>query len=1303
MHKVPSDGVERLLNLLPTTSSSTTSDIMMDSERHSVEETSYKSSPKLKAVDYLCHNCNLHFDDLEALFLHQQLNVDHLERQDDESFLCWANGCKERFNTLHSVQNHYRNKHNGSAAVALFSNVAGKKCNSSVEPSSFTNNNNNNCKCAICGRTFVSNILLNVHVERSHGAKSLFSSENKLNLTYNCLNLSSPVVDSSPKLNGNETDLSPVESKLTIVEEHSNHSVLSETNFFNDSSRPFKCDKCKLAFSQQIDLTLHNRTLQHRHGLNSAKISEPNVISSTVNEKFYDPNRPFKCDVCKESFTQKNILLVHYNSVSHLNKKSKLECQMSTHESVFGSKSFPISSDSTSSKQQRNSSPSFSQEGKKYKCNICKAAYTSGSALDVHLRSDGHKTQVNRLYELLINGEVDFNQPLIEQPTDNRSPTQKLMSSMDATFNPFLNFPRSSSNDDVWQHLFNVAPSLATNYNEDVVSNVKKPSSPQPLTNLEQIFRSGLNKSCTSGKTGLAFRKMLENYGFEVVMQYNEAHHRKRSKSLIVDSSPTSVNENEEPEMKKSKLSSTFETVVNKSQKPSSTYECNATISTNDVAPPEMAKCKCSCCEKEFSSVWVLKAHMEQVHKCLIPVNEVEKVSEEFKQVYDKKFNNNSTTDDNNVTDNINASRRSLTNTPSSIANDNNISTPTSKSTHMSFKTNTPVTVAQTGSQLSSQMAAMAAMSMGLGLGVQIPFMGVPFNPFGVPNPYMPLMMTGFDPLLAAAVASSASPMPQTNHKSNYPSQSHLQSIASVVPPTQLLIQQQAKRARTRITDDQLKVLREYFDINNSPTEEQIEEMSRKSALPQKVIKHWFRNTLFKERQRSKDSPYNFNIPPSLGIDLEEYEKTGEAKIIPLVNETNHSCSSKTIGGDCGDKFEEFKQKLEDKINNESHSTFGTTNGVTSIIKQEQMEVPESTSQEKQHQDVSTNFSTVKRECNEFIEEDEDEYDDSEENELDLSGAADNNNCFNKINAHETFRQLAAVGLSAMQIPAFRTNGAVGNSARVNSPLSSLLSQHAALQGHSSASTSDLTNMIANALSPNNQITGGGAGRRANRTRFTEWQVKTLQEFFEKNAYPKDDDLEVLSNKLNLSPRVIVVWFQNARQKARKIYENLPAECDDRFVRTPGLNYQCKKCRLVFQRYYELIKHQKTVCFKDETKFDGDQSPPLHQHHHHHHQTQSRLKSNSVSSQNKSVFSQQEQNLITSHQKSTKNGETNNSGNYKCNECGVCFNGANLLEEHAKLHSNPLLFLNEEFNKSSARRNSFDSSTFQSNFFKLTC
>jgi AT-binding transcription factor 1 len=52
-------------------------------------------------------------------------------------------------------------------------------------------------------------------------------------------------------------------------------------------------------------------------------------------------------------------------------------------------------------------------------------------------------------------------------------------------------------------------------------------------------------------------------------------------------------------------------------------------------------------------------------------------------------------------------------------------------------------------------------------------------------------------------------------------------------------MQNQNKRARTRINDEQLKVLRGYFDINNSPSEEQIIAMSDQSGLPTKVIKHW--------------------------------------------------------------------------------------------------------------------------------------------------------------------------------------------------------------------------------------------------------------------------------------------------------------------------------------------------------------------------------------------------------------------------------------------------------------------------------
>merc|ERR1719270_2251428 len=41
-------------------------------------------------------------------------------------------------------------------------------------------------------------------------------------------------------------------------------------------------------------------------------------------------------------------------------------------------------------------------------------------------------------------------------------------------------------------------------------------------------------------------------------------------------------------------------------------------------------------------------------------------------------------------------------------------------------------------------------------------------------------------------------------------------------------------------------------------------------------------------------------------------------------------------------------------------------------------------------------------------------------------------------------------------------------------------------------------------------------------------------------------------------------------------------DVEGRFTRPPSLSYQCKKCNLVFQRYYELIRHQKQHCYKEE-------------------------------------------------------------------------------------------------------------------------
>ena len=170
----------------------------------------------------------------------------------------------------------------------------------------------------------------------------------------------------------------------------------------------------------------------------------------------------------------------------------------------------------------------------------------------------------------------------------------------------------------------------------------------------------------------------------------------------------------------------------------------------------------------------------------------------------------------------------------------------------------------------------------------------LPPPPGGLLDPKNPFL---FDPTKAAAGEPPKPPF--LGQKPIFPPQPEQQH------------QHQQKRARTRITDDQLKVLRANFDITNSPTEESINVMAQQTGLPPKVNKHWFRNTLFKERQRNKDSPYNFNNPPSTMLNLEEYEKTGEPKVT-LLSQKDQQKSDESADKPEAESFEKKSDDTHD-------------------------------------------------------------------------------------------------------------------------------------------------------------------------------------------------------------------------------------------------------------------------------------------------------------------------------------------------------------------------------------------------------
>lgn len=426
-----------------------------------------------------CQTCQKSFRNIDELCAHQN-ETGHLELKQTPSgpgYLCWKKGCKQYFQTAHSLQMHFREIHarggNGTPAVAVSEKHVYKyrcsqcslafKTMEKLQLHSQYHLIRDATKCVLCGRSFRSILALHKHVETSHSELSdeelmaykqslmnnplllagisgqiLDPSTNEL-LKKESMKMDSDDVmdvDDSPNKenpdeaanqtgDGENSDDSIVYKEQQFLEDYLNSQAVAEDNY-NDPNRKYKCHRCKVAFTRQSYLTSHNKTLLHRKG---EKLSYPM-------EKYLDPNRPYKCDVCKESFTQKNILLVHYNSVSHLHKLKRAMQEQQQHNNNNNPAVSPQTAASVaaaalaatlgvSPSQLTPKTSNIEEDDKKpYKCNICKVAYSQGSTLDIHMRSVLHQTRASKLQDLALTGQIDLSKPLIEQPEPQKAQDQ---------------------------------------------------------------------------------------------------------------------------------------------------------------------------------------------------------------------------------------------------------------------------------------------------------------------------------------------------------------------------------------------------------------------------------------------------------------------------------------------------------------------------------------------------------------------------------------------------------------------------------------------------------------------------------------------------------------------------------------------------------------------------------------------------------------------------------------------------------------------------------------------------------------
>ncbi|XP_034032505.1 zinc finger homeobox protein 3-like [Thalassophryne amazonica] len=961
-------------------------------------------------------------------------------------------------------------------------------------------------------------------------------------------------------------------------------------------------------------------------------------IFNPTMDRYLDPSRPYKCTICSESFTQKTILLVHYNSVSHLHRARR---------ALQDSGQSP-----TAVETPRGPDP------RPYRCRLCGVGYSQSSTLDIHLRSVLHQTRARAAQQstpqtpasstppttatqdivareemfknlpfskrsdtvnttassllgpslavetqLTLSGQIDSQQAkmkveellasrnqlmLIQQQQLAQAQVQaqlqqhtallhsqmiqhlslapdnllkqtfplasdNLLSLQQQLLLPFYLSPDKKLNPDLAKspecsHLesssniskeqfkpearrdppvekekqkqtqcSNVAVSLPNDhvqceanidagcdevsYNhkekentssleetmKEMSASTVKTEGQKEETNASSLNIPGLQcpppRVPYAAVNGEPLRALLQCYGYEMALQYiqNRHRHQQQITTQMINIQDFSINKNEVCSgEEKDELRQPYDgnlagfNLENKQQTQDNVQMEAALLdekqNKEDKSTYQKKGCcgkreKCRDCGKFFSDALILKSHQEYIHRLLFPTAVLERFSREYRLHYDQMYPLTQPKPGENLTadtqtegpatssesepgvEPANTQIRKNTPSPAPLVSDpvTKKSSPVTELTHNTPEPSPPVSPSEPGpvcpqqqeiipSTYATSTSPTKAISLAL---PKIPMLPLPLPQLPLPPlpplplPKLPLPPIPFPmdlPLLPPVLMQSVAlqPQPWLESSVNPELAKHYQSQLSPVllgqqsqlspallpqqpqlsptllgQPQQLNTallgqpsqpspiqvgqqsqvsptlpeQQQCKRTRTRISEEQLTILRKNFDINSLPSDEEVNKMSALSGLPHKVIKHWFRNTLFKERQRDKDSPYNFNNPPTTALE----ESRGEV----------------------------------------------------------------------------------------------------------------------------TQNQLIECSLSSVS-PGLPVN---------SSPQSQ---------------TSDIQRGEPN------------RGRRSSRTRFTEKQLETLQGVFEATPYPREEEYDRLSVLLSLPNRVIVVWFQNARQRARKNQDRGP-------------------------------------------------------------------------------------------------------------------------------------------------------------------
>lgn len=486
-----------------------------------------------------------------------------------------------------------------------------------------------------------------------------------------------PHLEQVKRLQSEVGDIQNVAKRQLVVSDSSTKVTSTEVKLLNGAAKP-------------IEVTKVTNTQIIRQE------SSPPVVMSTSSQKgsksqtlAQDISKPYKCNICKVAYSQAENLDAHLTSALHQTKTAKITELIVTGE-VDNTQ--PLI-------EMPEGVPQLSPKAKEHSTNVLQEFMKSASmgglpALPFGLPYLGMPSMVSQGNPLIPQmSVVDMTSVLSNMPnsplvmpnikTESSSSSSTFMSSEKSNIvssaksvevnSTSVTSGKDNSRNDLSsvtgsQHAKESVASVSTSGSVTPTSKSTSSSkTPKEEEQKEQFICEKCNGQYQSAECLVQHQQMyclmqmstlklkchmlqglLENFGFECVMQYNENHQKapKVKQEPVpnvdekkIETTGKDIESNDvadAPEKKDDQIETTENNDMTKLLKDKNGNDKQLVASKSLI--PELEKSKCSTCRKQFSSVWVLKTHQEEVHKHMVSTDVVSVIAQQFREGFDKKY-----------------------------------------------------------------------------------------------------------------------------------------------------------------------------------------------------------------------------------------------------------------------------------------------------------------------------------------------------------------------------------------------------------------------------------------------------------------------------------------------------------------------------------------------------------------------------------------------------------------------------------------------------------------------------------------